>query len=350
MIFIQCIVKAGKSFLPAILAFLSASVFSSILIAILGYSPVTAFISLFEGALGDAYNMSESLIKASPLIFTGLSVILSFRAGIWNIGAEGQFLMGSLACGWVALNAGEEKNIMTAFFSISAACVAGGLWGSIAGWLREKRGVSEVITTIMLNQIALYLLSFAVHGPLQEKAGHYPQSDRLQPFLQLHKILPETRLHSGILIGILLAMILTIILFRSPFGFKLRVIGQNTTTAFYSRIAISPHIIATMAISGAIAGLGGALQFMGVTYRLYENFSPGYGYTAIAVALLARLHPLGVLPASLLFGALETGAKSLQRTMSISPVLAEVIQAMVILFVVLFETSWFWNIWKKKMR
>jgi simple sugar transport system permease protein len=184
------------------------------------------------------------------------------------------------------------------------------------------------------------MLGYAVHGPLQEAAQTYPQSDRLVEAARLSQLWPGTRLHSGVIIAALLTGISWLVLFRLPFGFRLRVIGQNPKAARFAGLNVSRHIVAAIALSGGIAALGGVIEVAGVTHRLYENISPGYGYTGIAVAMLGRLHPIGVLPAAFLFGALESGARALQRDMGISPVLAEVIQGMVILFVVLYETRW----------
>ncbi len=291
--------------------------------------------------MGEAYSFSETLLKTTPLIFTGLAVALAFRAGIWNIGADGQFIVGALISTALGIHAVPLAG--PAVFALIAVTAFGGgaLFGALAGWLREKHEVSEVITTIMLNVIALHFLSYAVHGPLQEAAQTYPQSDRLADAARLSLLWPGTRLHSGVIIAVALAIASWVMLFRLPFGFRLRAIGQNSNAARFAGIKVSRHVIAAIAISGGIAALGGAIEVTGVTGRLYESISPGYGFTGIAVAMLGRLHPFGVLPAAFLFGALESGARALQRNMGISPVLAEVIQGMVILFVVLYETRWF---------
>lgn len=334
------ILHALKLLTPSVLAFLSASAVGALLVSASGHSPVDAFLTIWHGAVGNTYSFSETLLKTTPLIFTGLSVALAFRAGIWNIGADGQFIFGALigtALGVKTIHAAVPLLLIM----ILGAFVAGAFWGTIAGWLRERRGVSEVITTIMLNVIALQILGYAVHGPLQEAAQTYPQSDRLVEAARLSQLWPGTRLHSGVIIAVLLAGLSWLVLFRLPFGFRLRVIGENPKAARFAGINVSWHIVAAIALSGGLAALGGAVEVAGVTHRLYENISPGYGYTGIAVAMLGRLHPIGVLPAAFLFGALESGARALQRDLGISPVLAEVIQGMVILFVVLYETRWF---------
>jgi simple sugar transport system permease protein len=331
----------AKLFLPSFLAFVSASLVSALLVGVSGYSPLTALTTILQGAVGDAYNLSETLLKTTPLIFTGLAVAISFRAGIWNIGAEGQFLIGALMATVLGVNTLRFFPLGLPILIFFGAFVFGAFWGMIAAWLRERRGVSEVITTIMLNLIALHTLSYAVHGPLQEAAQNYPQSDRLVEAARLWLLWPGTRLHSGVAIAVLLCFLSWLVLFRHPLGFRLRAIGQNRQAARVAGINVSWHVIAALALSGGLAALGGAVEVTGVTGRLYDSISPGYGYTGIAVAMLGRLHPLGVLPAAFLFGALEAGARALQRNLGISPVLAEVIQGLVILFVVFYETRWF---------
>lgn len=340
-------------FLPAMMAFVSASAFGALLVSGFGYSPLLVFSTLWEGAFGDAYRLSETLLKTVPLVFTGLAVALSFRAGIWNIGAEGQFLAGALI---VTVFGVKAANLFAPIFFLLTTIgifLSGALLGILAGWLREKHGVSEVISTIMLNMIVLQFLGYAVHGPLQEAARTYPQSDRLAEVARLSQLWPGTRLHSGVIIAVLLAFGLWLVLFRRPFGFRLRVIGQNPHAARFAGLNVSRHIITALALSGGLAAIGGAIEVAGVTGRLYENISPGYGFTGIAVAMLGRLHPVGLLPAAFLFGALESGARALQRNLGLSSVLAEVIQGMTILFVVLYETRWFrelLNKWLHKPR
>jgi simple sugar transport system permease protein len=335
------LLQLAHLFVPSVLALISATLIGAGFVSFFGHSPLQVFLTIRDGAWGDVYSLSETLLKTTPLIFTGLAVALAFRAGVWNIGVEGQFIVGALmgtALGVSATNLAEPVFLLVILLG---AFGAGVFWGAIPGWLRQQHRVSEVITTIMLNVIALHVLSYAVHGPLQEVARTYPQSDRLVDAARLLQLWPGTRLHSGVIIAMLCASLLWLLLFRLPFGFRLRAIGQNPKAAHFAGIKVSPHVIAAIALSGGLAALGGAVEVAGVTGRLYENISPGYGYTGIAVAMLGRLHPLGVLPAAFLFGALESGGRALQRNLGISPVLAEAVQGAVILFVVLYETRWF---------
>lgn len=339
--FLRTGARGVLAILPSVLALLSATLTAAILLAAFGHSPVQAFRHLIAGAVGDRYAMAESLLKTVPLLFTGISVVLAFRGSIWNIGADGQFLAGALAAGALGTHAPVRHPVLFFPLVFSTAFVAGGLWGLLAAWLRERRGVSEVISTIMLNFIALLLLSYAVHGPLQEAARYYPQSDRIGEFATLARIIPGTRLHSGFVLAVATCILAWVLLFKTPFGFRLRAVGANRDAARAAGIRISRQVLAAMTLCGGAAALGGAVEVLGVTHRLFENLSPGYGFTAIAVALLARLHPLGLLPASFLFGALSTGTRAMERALGISSVLALVMQALVILFVVLYETRWF---------
>ena len=323
---------------PSVAALIVASIVGLLVIAMAGHSPFEAARIMLEAGFGDRHAVTESLLKAVPLLFTGLAVTVAFRAGIWNIGADGQFMIGALAATYLGVHI-QWTSPVAAFVSMSlAAFLAGSLWSGVASALREWRHVSEVISTIMLNLIALQLVSFMVHGPLQEAAGTYPQSDRLPEMVRLARWIPGTRLHSGFFLGLFLCVGVWLLLFRTAPGFRIRAIGQNPEAARYAGMSVRRTAVTAMLLSGGLAGLGGYVEIAGVTYRLYENISPGYGFTAIAVALLGRLHPLAMIPAALLFGGLESATRALQRTMGISPVLAEIIQALVILIVVGFES------------
>jgi simple sugar transport system permease protein len=190
--------------------------------------------------------------------------------------------------------------------------------------------VNEVIGTIMLNFVALYTVSFVVHGPLMEAKKQFPQTDAVTESVQLVRLFPPTRLHTGFFYALLTACVLYVLLFRTTFGYRIRAVGLNPTASRYAGINVPFHIIAAMGVSGGLSGFAGAIELLGVTYRLYEDFSPGYGYTAIAVALLGNLHPFGVILAALLFGALNAGAGAMQRTAGVSAVMVSIIQAVVI--------------------
>jgi len=303
----------------------------------LGYPALEALSALARGSVGSTAAWTATLLKAAPLLFTGLAVALSFRCGMWNIGAEGQLYAGALVATLVAtrLVPGLPAIVLAPLLALLAAA-AGAAFAAVAGVLRATRGVSEVISTIMLNFIAIQAVALAVHGPLQESAGAYPQSDLLPPAAMLPAL---GRIHLGVAIAVIAALVSTWMLFRTPLGFRIRAVGLAPLASRFAGIGAGAHGVAALAIGGALAGLGGAFEVAGVTGRLYEGLSPGYGYTAIAVALLARLHPLAVIPSALFFGALEAGAGAMQREAGVPAVATDLVQGMVILFSVGFALA-----------
>jgi ABC-type uncharacterized transport system permease subunit len=304
-------------------------------IALLGFPAGAALRALFEGSMGSASAWTATLLKTGPLLLTGLSVALAFRCGVWNIGAEGQLLAGALAATAIATRVapGAPTPVLLPLAVLGGAAAAAAL-GALAGWLRSARGVSEVISTILLNFVAIQAVAWAVSGPLQESAGAYPQSD---PFPAAARLPAWGRLHLGVWAAFAAAGALAWLLFRTPLGFRLRAVGHSPLAARFAGIPPERYGVAALAIAGALAGTAGAFEVAGVTGRLYQGLSPGYGYTAIAVALLARLNPLAVVPAALFFGALEAGAGAMQREAGIPSVATEVVQGIVILLSVSFS-------------
>jgi simple sugar transport system permease protein len=277
-------------------------------------------------------------VRATPLLITGLAVAIAFRAGIWNIGAEGQFYAGAIVATWIGTRWGLNSAIIAIPLVVVAALVAGALWAAVPAWLRSRYGVLEVITTIMLNFIAEYLVSFLVQGPLQEVGRTYPQSDPIAGATRLAPLIAGTRLTIAFPIGLLLAAAAWVFLMRTRPGFELRAAGANPVAARVSgRINVAHVMTMSLLASGALAGLAGAAEVCGVTFALYERLSPGYGYSAIAVALLARLNPLAVVPTALFFGFLEAGAAALQRSAGIPSVTVYAVEGLVILAVVALE-------------
>jgi len=282
-----------------------------------------------------------ALVRGTPLLLTGLAVAIAFKAGIWNIGAEGQFYAGAVAATFLGTHWGAGSAPLALVVIPLAAAVAGALWAAAPALLRARFGVLEVITTIMLNFIAEYLVGYLVHGPLQEAGHTYPQSDPIAAAARLAPLLPGTRLTWAFPIGVMLAIAAWIMLTRTRPGFVLRAAGAGPIAAQVSgRIPVRRVATTAFLLSGAVAGLAGAAEVMGVTFALYEKLSPGYGYTAIAVALLARLHPLGVIAAAIAFGALEAGAAALQRSAGIPSVTVYAVEGLVILLIVAADRRW----------
>ena len=305
------------TFLRALAAVVVALALVALAGALFGHSPSDLLTILLGGSL------DETILKSVPLLLTGLTIAIAFRAGVWNIGGEGQFIAGALAA-FVAARFGLVAALV-------AAIIAGAAWASIASLLRWWRNAPEVLTTILLNFIAINLLGWCVNGPLQEPSARYPQTDAVS--VALPKL---GEVHAGVVIAVVVAIAMWWLLYRTDEGLRLRATGFNPNAAKFAGINVDAQIFRAMAISGGCAGLAGGIELLGVTHRLFERFAAGYGYSGIAVALLAQLHPLGTLVSAFFFGALATGAGELQRSANISATVATLIQAVVIFTMILF--------------
>lgn len=303
-----------------------------------GYDPALALGALARGAFGSWYTFSSAtLVRAVPLILLGLGVALAFRAGALNIGADGQFYAGAIAATWVGTHVTGWPAGAAVGAVLAAATIAGMLWIGLPVLLRVRFGVLEVISTLLLNFVAEAVVSYAVTGPLQEAKRVYPQSDPIAEAARL-PVLPGSRLHGGILLAVVLAFVLWLLFTRTRWGFRLKAVGLGPNASRVSgRIPIMRVVGGALLWSGALAGLGGGVEISGVTYTLFQNLSPGYGFTAIAVALLARLHPLGIIVTGVLFGAVEAGAQGMQREAGVPAVAVQVAEATIILAVLLAE-------------
>lgn len=299
-----------------------------------GFDPWDALAAMVRGSFGSPQVfVSITLVRSVPLILTGLAVAWAFRAGVWNIGAEGQLYAGAVAAVWVGLTFTALPGWILVPATLSAGLLAGSAWTVVPALMRIRLGVGEVITTILMNFVALYLAAWMVHGPLQEEGGVFPQTEAVVAAARL-PTLPGTRLHLGFALAVVLAVVLALVLSRSTFGFRLTAVGASPDAARVSgRIAASRVVVTSFLLSGALAGLAGGVEIAGVTFALYEDLSPGWGYTAIAVALLAGLHPVGVVFTGLLFGALQAGAGAMQREAGIPAAWVNVVEALVILAV-----------------
>ncbi len=305
-----------------------------------GYDSAAALGALWSGAFGSWYALtSATLVRAVPLTIIGLGLALAFRGGAFNIGGEGQFYAGAIAATWIGLGVGGLPPPIAIGVVLSGAVLAGMLWVAIPVLLRVRYGVLEVISTLLLNFVAEALTSLLVQGPLQERQHIYPQSDPIADAARL-PLLPGTRLHAGFVLALAGALLMWWVFTRTLWGFRLRAVGLGPRAAeIAGRIDSRRMAAMALAISGAIAGLAGGVEVAGVSYALFQNLSPGYGFTAIAVALLGRLHPFGVLLAGLLFGALEAGAGAMQRDADVPAVAVYVVEAVVILVVLLAESA-----------
>jgi general nucleoside transport system permease protein len=317
-----------RSLLSRLWLLAAAFILCALLIRLTGQSPMLAAAALLRGALGTPRGAAESLAMATPLLMTGLAVAIAFRAGFFNIGAEGQFLMGMLA----ATALGTKFQLWWPFVVIGGA-LAGALWASVAAWLKLKRGAPEIITTIMLNYVAIQLVVFVLQLPPQpgasggwllKQAANQPESDVMPAVSQMPSLMANTNLHTGLFVALFCAAACWWFLFRTERGFLARAAGANPLAARAAGIKTDKQVFMATALSGALAGLGGAMEIAGATKQLTLS-APGYGYTAIAVALLGATNPLGVIPAALLFGILGAGGSAMERNANVPAVTVSII-------------------------
>ncbi|MEL7607906.1 MAG: ABC transporter permease [Bacillota bacterium] len=322
----------SKKLLPPLLGILAGVVVGALIVMLKGADPFSAYAALFTGAFGNLGNVTNSLIKTVPLGLTGLAVMISYRAGIFNIGCEGQLQIGAILATIVGINFAGLNTGLHIGLCVLASMAAGAFLALIPALAKAYRGYNEIVVTMLLNYIAIYFSSYMVQGPLKAPGQLLPQSIRL--YAPLPFVVPGTRLHLGIVFFILLSLLLYFILNKSAFGFKIRATGLNATASDYAGIKSKRIMIGAMLISGALAGMAGACEIMGVHERLVENFSPGFGYDAIAVALLANLHPLGVMLSALFFGALRNGASNMQIVTGLPVAFVQIIQGISVLSVI----------------
>lgn len=327
--------------LVPVLAVIIALIIGGVIMLLTGVSPEAirlSYTALFRGSVGSIGSISETLTAAIPLTLCGLGIAVGFRAGLFNIGAEGQVIVGGLAATVVGFSFSGLPIFIHLPLALAAGALFGALWASIAGWLKAATGAHEVITTIMLNLIAVRLLDFLLRNPPIQKPGRAdPISKSILDSAELPKLLtwidPTYRLHAGILLALGAVAFVYWLLYRTTIGFEFRASGFNPDAAKYAGMKSGLIIVAVMACAGALSGLAGANQVLSVLGRASPSFSGGVGFDAIAVALLGRSHPVGVLLAGLLFGALQAGGRQMQVGAGVNIDLIVVIQALIIMFI-----------------
>lgn len=307
---------------------------AGVAVAVTGSDPIQALTALFQGAFTNHQAFAETLVSSIPYLFLGLGVALGFRAGLFNIGAEGQFYVGALAGVFVAYSIHGLPGLIEIPLALAAGMLGGFVWSAIAGALKARFGAHEVITTIMLNYIAFLLANYLINGGLMlAKHVSTPRTPEIDPNAQLPILVPDTRLHFGLVLALLAVPAVWFLIQRTTVGFRLRSVGFNPTASRANGMSVGRTLVLSMGISGALAGLAGIVQVLGISHHMTDTVAAGYGFDAIAVALLARSNPWGVLPAALLFGALRNGASFMQLETQVSSDLISVVQAMVIIFV-----------------
>ncbi|MFQ5914427.1 MAG: ABC transporter permease [Nitrospinota bacterium] len=312
-------------------AILAALAVGAVLLLSLRVNPLVAYGQMVLGALGSLSGLTETLVKTTPLLLAGLSVALAFNCGLWNIGAEGQLYVGALATVGIGINQLHLPSLILLPLAIILGFFIAGLWGAIAGLLKVRLQANEVIVTIMMNYIAILGASYLVNGPWA--TGIYPITKSIEASARLPVLLPGTRLHAGFLIALAAAILLYLLIFRTRVGYEIRAMGHNLDAARYAGMRVNRNVVTAMGISGGLAGLAGVGEVAGIHHAMMENISPGYGYTAILVALLGKLHPLWIILSSFLFSALYVGADAMQRAVGIPTAMVWVIQGLLVLFI-----------------
>lgn len=325
--------RALQSLALSVSAVVLAFGVTALFILLAGKNPLTAYWIMLRGAFGSIDAISFALNKSAPYILAGTGVALCFRAKVINIGAEGQIAIGGICATWVGLHGAAWPGPVLIAASLAAGAVGGACWAGIAAALRIYRGVSEVLSTLMLNFVGLLMVGAVLHASMGEVGAGFPQSPMLSDSAFLPIIWPDSDLHAGILLAIVLSAASYVLLWRTPFGFRLRLIGNSAPAARYAGVSFGRGLFSVMAVAGALAGLAGGIEILGVQYRLIEGFSNGFGFNAVAVALLAALDPLAVIPAGLFFGFVEAGALAMQREIGVPSSLVYVIQGLTMVFV-----------------
>lgn len=326
----------GYRAVTAVVAVAGGLAIALALVAVTGHEPGAAAAALARGALGGRVGLRETLRQAVPLLLAGLGVAVALRTGLFNVGGEGQIYLGALAATLVGARSEAWPPLVAVSVTLTAGAVAGAGLGALAGWLRAHLSMNEVLTTILLNLVAFLLVSWTVHGPLRDrKGGGYPWSEPLpEPArISLARVVGYD-IPLGFVVGLAAAVAVAFLLRRTQLGFELRTIGDAHQTAAFIGIPVPARIVQAFAISGALCGLAGAVELAGSQYRLSDFFSPGYGFTAIAVALVAAGGAGGVSIAALFFGALRAGSASMERVAGIPSALVLLVQGLVILLLV----------------
>ena len=319
----------GSWLIPIIAVFIALFI-GGILIRLQGLDPVVAYKSLFKTAFGSIEGIGATLGKSTPLVLSGLAVAVGLRAGLFNIGAQGQLLSGSLAAAW----AGVTFDGIPGYIHIPVALIIGAFFGSIvaaiSGLLKAYRGVHEVITTIMLNSIVMAIADYLASGKLREPGQFLTRTSEIAESARLPII---GSLPSGFFIAVILGVFIWWVLGRTTSGFRIETVGRNRHAAWYSGISVKRTVVSAMVVSGAIAGLGGAIETLGITYRYAPAFNLGLGFDGITIALLGRVHPIGIIPGAILIGGMRAGAANMQFDAGVAPEIVDLLMALILLFV-----------------
>lgn len=362
--------RLWDALLPVV-AVLGAFLVGAVILLLQGVNPLTAYGEMFVGAFGNKNGLSDTLVKAIPLMLVGLGIAIAFRGGVINIGAEGQLIVGAVLTTYLGVQLGERlPGAVGIVVGLIGGALMGGIWGAIPGFLKARLGVNEILSTIMMNQIAIQVAFYLLRGPMIDPAEvaagtNIPHSARLPRAVdmprftdmaqtlgltesardmglrgylgELYGVLVEpSRLHSGLIFAVIMAFLVYIFLWRTTIGYQIRAVGLNPHASRYAGMNVPRMIVLSMALSGMFAGLAGAVEILGLHHRMFEPtaVSAGYGFSGIVAALFGKLHPLGIIPSSILFGGLLVGGDKMQRAMQVPQVLIVAILGLVVLFVI----------------
>jgi ABC-type uncharacterized transport system permease subunit len=339
-----------------VFAAMAALLIGAVMLFLLKVNPIEAYKALWEGAFGSSNAFAETLVKATPLLLVGLGICISFRGDVINIGGEGQMIVGAILATWVGLTFTGLPGWLVITLSMVAGFIGGGIWGGIPGVLKAYFSVNEILSTVMMNAIAVQLMNFLLRGPMidpsqAELDSKIPQTARLLEIFRLPRLAP-TRLHLGALIAVILAILVYILLWHTTLGYRIRAVGQNPNASRYAGIKVQRYVVLALLLSGAFSGLAGATQVFGVNYRMITDgsssgFTGSAGFNGIVAALFGQLHPILTIPASILFGALLVGANKMQRVVQVPSALVIALNGLVVVFVV---SSEFWRRRRQRRR
>ena len=317
---------------------LVALLIGGIMLVILKANPFVAYSAMLSGAGGSLSGVTQSLVKATPLLLVGLGICIAFRANVINIGGEGQITLGAIVATWFPLTFHTWPGWLLIPVTLLLGFIAGAAWGFVPGILKARLKVNEILSTIMMNSIAIQFMYLLIRGPLMDPAGvaagtFLAQSARLPVQVWLPRLVPQTLLHAGSIVAVVLAIAVYFFLWRTTIGYRIRSVGLNPDASRHAGINVPFYQALSLTLAGGFAGLAGAIEVMGVQHRLLDGITGGYGFTGIVAALLGGLHPLGLIPASILFGGLLVGANQMQRSVQVPSSLINAILGLVVLFV-----------------
>ncbi len=315
-----------------------ALLLSAVMLVILKADPIAAYSAMVTGAVGSVSGITQSLAKATPLLLVGLGICIAFRANVINIGGEGQIIIGALLATWFPLTFPTWPGWLLIPSTLLIGFIGGAAWGFVPGILKARLHINEILSTIMMNSIAQQLMNLLLHGALMDPSGvaagtFLAQSAQLPRQVWLPRLVPQTLLHAGAILAVILAVLVYFFLWRTTIGYRIRAVGLNPNASRYSGINVPFYQALSLTLAGGFAGIAGAIEVIGVQHRLLDGVTSGYGFTGIVAALLGGLHPLGLIPASILFGGLLVGAAQMQRAVQIPSALITAILGLVVLFV-----------------